>query len=285
MRKQTIKTYATDLVFYLVGGAAYAAAVIMFVSANELSPGGVTGVATLLNYLFSLPVGTMVLVLNIPLLLLGFFQFGGVFIIKTSIATAVVSGLLDLAELVLPSVRVDDVLASIFGGVLMGFGLGVILLRGATTGGVDIVAKLINRRFPSVTVGRLILMSDAIIVCSAAVVYRNVQSALYSVVSLYVSSKMTDLLLYGSDRGKIIYIITDQYEDMLREIMSIVKRGVTVIDVTGGYTGARHKMLMCTVRRNEAAAVFRTAVKLDRHAFMVVGEAGEIVGEGFKRAE
>ncbi|MBQ7725809.1 MAG: YitT family protein [Clostridia bacterium] len=283
MRKVKIKSTVTDFVFYFVGGAAYASAVVMFVSANRLSPGGVTGVATLLHYLFGIPTGVMVLTLNIPLLLLGFWRFGGIFVVKTALATAILSVLLDLAEIVLPALSVDDVLASVFGGVLMGTGLSLILLRGATTGGVDIVAKLVNRRFPSVTVGRMILLSDGLVVLLAALAYRNVQSALYSIVALYVSSRMTDLFLYGSERGKIIFIITEHCEEMRQSITSLVKRGVTLIDVTGGYTGTRRKMLMCTVRRHEVSSVFKLAVKLDRNAFIVVGEAGEIVGEGFKK--
>ncbi len=283
MRKVKIKSTVTDFVFYFVGGAAYASAVVMFVSANRLSPGGVTGVATLLHYLFGIPTGVMVLTLNIPLLLLGFWRFGGIFVVKTALATAILSVLLDLAEIVLPALSVDDVLASVFGGVLMGTGLSLILLRGATTGGVDIVAKLVNRRFPSVTVGRIILLSDGLVVLLAALAYRNVQSALYSIVALYVSSRMTDLFLYGSERGKIIFIVTEHCEEMRQSITSLVKRGVTLIDVTGGYTGTRRKMLMCTVRRHEVSSVFKLAVKLDRNAFIVVGEAGEIVGEGFKK--
>ena len=125
------------------------------------------------------------------------------------------------------------------------------MLRGATTGGVDIIAKLINRRFPHLTVGRLILLSDALVVALSAFAYKNIESALYSVVALYASSRVIDMMLYGADKGKIVYIITEEASEMSREIMSLVKRGITVLEVTGAYTGRRLKMLMCTVRRKE----------------------------------
>ena len=164
----------------------------------------------------------------------------------------------------------------------MGLGLSLILLRGATTGGVDIIAKLINLRFPHLTVGRLMLLFDAVVVSLSTLAYKNIESALYSVIALYASSRVIDMMLYGADKGKIIYIITEKSEALSREIMALVKRGITVIGVTGAYTGRRLNMLMCTVRRNEVSAVCRFVRENDRNAFIVKAEAGEILGEGFK---
>lgn len=285
MKKKKFLTLTVDLLFFIVGGSLYAVAVLLFLSENEISPGGITGIATMLNYLFMLPVGTVVFVLNIPLLILGFVKLGGVFIAKTTVATVVLSLLLDIAEGLIPSIRIDPILAAVFGGILMGFSLSIFMLRGATTGGVEIIAKLVNRRFPHLTVGRLILLSDAVVVALSVLVYRNIESALYSVVALYASSKMIDVMLYGADRGKIIYIITEDAQALSQEIMALVRRGITVIDVTGAYTGERRKMLMCTVRQNEVATVCRLVRELDKKAFIVVGEAGEILGEGFKEIE
>lgn len=278
-----IKSFLLDFLFYILGSAAYSAAVIMFLSANEISPGGLTGIATVLNYLFSLPIGTVVFVLNIPLLILGFFKFGKHFILRTAIATVCVSAILDIFEAILPVFEIDLILASVFGGILMGFGISVIMLRGGTTGGVDIIAKLINRIFPYISVGKLILFSDAAVVVLSVIVYKNTQSALYTVVALYASSRVMDLMLYGADKGKIIYIITTKTQDIVSGIFSVVKRGVTIIDVVGGYTGDNKKMIMCTARRNEVHAIYTYARKCDSSAFIVVAEAGEILGEGFKK--
>lgn len=273
----------TDFLFFVAGGIIYSIAVLLFLSENEISPGGLTGIATMLNYLFALPVGTVVFIMNIPLLIIGFMKFGGVFIVKTTVSTVAVSVILDIVEGFLPAFRIDPLLAAVFGGLLMGSGISLFMLRGATTGGVDIIAKLINRRFPHLTVGRLMLLADAVVVAFSCLVYKNIESALYSVVALYTSSRIMDMMLYGADKGKIIFIITEEASSMSEAIMSLVKRGITLINVTGAYTGAGRKMLMCTVRRNEVSAVLTLAREHDKNAFIVVGEAGEILGAGFKQ--
>lgn len=277
------KAIITDFLYYIVGSSAYSIAVIMFLSANEISPGGLTGIATVLNHLFSLPIGTVVFILNIPVLTLGLFKFGKYFILKTALATIFVSVLLDIFEIFLPQTKIDLILASVFGGLLMGFGISLIMLRGGTTGGVDIIAKFINRRFSHISMGRIMLTIDAGVVALSALVYKNIQSALYSVVALYASTRIMDLLLYGADRGKIVYVISDKPQDIVSDIMTVVRRGVTVINVTGGFSGENKKMIMCTVRMNEVSSVVKNVRKHDDNAFIVIGEAGEIIGNGFKK--
>ena len=278
-----LKSFLWDFFFYLLGSSTYSVAVIMFLSANKISPGGLTGIATLLNYAFSLPIGTVVFVLNIPLLILGFLKFGKYFIIKTTIATVFVSTLLDIFEMILPKTKIDLILASVFGGILMGLGISLIMSRGSTTGGVDIIAKFINLKFPHISIGRIMLAIDAIVVGISALAYKNTQSALYSIVSLYAASKIMDLILYGADKGKIVYIISDKTQDIVADIMSLVNRGVSLIDITGGFSKEKRKMIMCTVRINEVSSVLKTTRKHDSQAFIVIGEAGEIIGNGFKK--
>lgn len=283
MKRKQLFSFLVDLLFYIAGGIIYSVAVLLFLTENEISPGGLTGIATILNYLFSLPIGTVVFILNIPLLAAGFIKFGGVFIAKTAVATAVMSLTLDISGLFMPKMKIDPILAALFGGLLMGLGISLFMLRGATTGGTDIIAKLINRKFPHLTVGRLMLAADAAVVGLSALVYKNIESALYAVIAIYASSRVMDLILYGADRGKIIYVITDNAKELSDSIMSLINRGVTLLDVTGAYTGTKRQMLMCTVRRHEVAAVCRLATSCDKNAFIIVGEAGEVLGEGFKR--
>ncbi len=278
-----ISEIISDLLFFTAGGAVYAAAVLVFLSSNKISPGGVTGIASVLNYLSGFPIGTAVFLLNLPLLLLGFFKLGGIFIVKTTVGTFIMSVALDIGEAVFPYFKLNIMLSAIFGGLLMGLGQSLFMLRGATTGGSDIVAVLINRKIPHMTVGRLILLTDAAVVVLAAVVYKNFESALYSVVALYAATKIIDIVIYGADRGKIVYAITGKPDKMSGEIMSLVGRGITVIDATGAYTGAKKKMLMCTVRPNEVSAVCKIIRGNDDEAFTVIADAGEILGEGFKR--
>jgi len=278
-----LKKFLIDILIYILGSFIYAVAVTTLISANQISPGGFTGIATLLNYLFSLPSGITLFILNIPVLLIGFIKFGGLFIIKTSLATVLASAALTVTDLTLPAFNVDKILAAVFGGVLVGLGISLIMLRGATTGGVDIIAKLINKRFRHFTVGRIILIIDAAVITLASIVYKNFESALYSVVSMYVASFVMDTVLYGADKGKLIYIITSKPEKVCKDITSILSRGVTKISVKGGYTNAERTLLLCTVRRYEVSAVYDVINKYDKNAFIVVSDAGEIIGEGFKQ--
>lgn len=254
----------------------------MFVSPNEISPGGLTGISTVLNYSLGLPTGITLFLLNLPILIIGYLKFGGKFIIKTFIATFILSLNLTFTELIYPEFYIDKILASVFGGILMGLGLSIVLRHGATTGGIDIIAKLINRKFRHLTVGRLILIMDAIIISIAALVYRNVESVLYSVISMYASSRVTDIMLYGADKGRIVYIVTQQYKEICYEINNTIGRGVTIIKAIGGYTGNEKNLLFCTVRIHEVSSIYSIVDKYDKSAFIVVSEAGEIIGEGFK---
>ncbi len=281
MKKKSFKIII-DMLFYLVGCFAYSAAITMFISANEISPGGLTGVATVLDFLYGLPSGLVVFILNIPILVFGFLKLGGVFVLKTAAAVTILSVCLEFTDKFLPKIKTDNILASLFGGMLMGLGISLVMLRGATTGGIDIIAKLINKRFRHLTVGRLMLAIDAIIIAFAAVAYRNIESALYSAVALFASSKIMDTVLYGADKGKIIHIVTDAPEAICRDVNEKLGRGITRLSAMGGWTGQEHAMLMCTVRVHEVSSVYSVVYEHDAKAFIVVSDAGEIIGEGFK---
>lgn len=280
--KKNASKLIVDLLYFIIGAAVYSVAVNMFLSPNGISPGGFTGVATVVNYLTQIPTGVMLFVFNIPVLILGYIKMGGMFILKTSFVTALVSSALDISARLLPPLKTDGILASLFGGILMGLGLSLILLRGATTGGIDIIAKLINRKYRHLSVGKIILMADGFVIILTALVYKNAEIALYSVVAIYAGTRVMDILLYGADRGKIIYIVTSQPDLICREINNNIGRGVTRLSVVGGYTGELRTMLMCTVRAHEAAAVHDAIREYDERAFIVVSDAGEIIGEGFK---
>ncbi len=280
--KKWITNSFKDIIWYFIGAVIYSSAVTLFISPNEISPGGLTGISTALNFLFSIPTGITLFLLNIPILIIGFLKFGGYFIVKTTIATIMVSITLTLTDEILPSFNIDKILAAVFGGILMGLGLSIVIRRGATTGGIDILAKLINMKFRHLTVGKLILIMDGIVIAIAAFVYRNIESVLYSVISMYASSRVMDIVLYGADKGKLIYIVTNKPDEVCKEITGFLHRGVTVIPAKGGYTGKERNLLLCTVRIHEVAGVYAIIDKYDKNAFIVVGEVGEIIGEGFK---
>lgn len=268
--------------FYILGCCAVAAGTAMFLAPNGISPGGFTGIATALNRLWGLPSGITLFAINIPVLTLGFLKLGGLFVLKTALVTFVFSCTLELFDKFAPSIITDSIIAAIFGGILLGVGISLIMLKGATTGGVDIIAKLINRRYPHITVGRVVLLFDAAVALFAAFVYGNIESALYSVVAMYTSARLMDSLLYGADKGKIIYIISESSEQICRALTTDLERGVTKLKASGGYTNKDRTVLMCTVRRHEVSSVYKIISEHDKSAFIVVGEAGEIIGEGFK---
>ncbi len=281
MKNRALKT-TMDIVVFIIGAVVYSIAVNVFLLPNGISAGGFTGVATIINYLVNIPTGIMLFLLNIPVLVLGYLKLGGIFILKTSFVTALTSFSLDVMAKILPPLKTDGILASVFGGVLMGLGLSMVLLRGATTGGVDIIAKLVNRKHRHISVGKIILIADSIVIVFNAIVYKNAESALYSIITMYAATRMMDILLYGADRGKIIYIVTGKPDVICREINYSIGRGVTRLSAVGGFTGESRTMLMCTVRVHEASAVHNIVKEYDSRAFIVVSDAGEIIGEGFK---
>ncbi|MBQ8203664.1 MAG: YitT family protein [Clostridia bacterium] len=280
--KRKVFKWILDLIIIAIGSFLYALSVSAILDANMLSAGGVTGISTLVHRFTGIPSGLLVFIINIPIIILGIVKLGGKFILKTAIATAFVSLSLEITESFIPIYKTDSILAAIFGGMIMGLGLSLVFMRGGTTGGVDIIAKVINRRFRHLTVGRVLLTMDGVVILLTALAYRNIETALYSVIAIFVSSKVMDTLLYGSDKGKIIYIVTTNPDEISKQIIERVGRGVTMLSAKGAYTGKERQMLMCTVRLNEVSSVYSVVNEFDKTAFIVVGEAGEIIGEGFK---
>ena len=283
--RANFKKTLIDILFYIVGCCIYSAGVIIFSDANEISPGGVTGIAIILNHLIGLPTGMLVLIINIPLLIAGFLVFGKRFIVNTTVATVVLSLSLDAMALVVSPYKTDGILAAIFGGIMMGAGLSLVFMRGATTGGTDIAAKLINHRFPFVSMGRIIMLVDFVVVAITAVYFKNLQSGLYYVVLLYASSRVFDSLLYGFDRGKLMHIITTHPDEVSDAVFEQLGRGVTKINAEGAYTGEARPLLLCAVRPSEVSALQKIIKTVDPSAFVVISDAGEILGEGFKKNE
>ena len=283
MKKILKNGIITDALFWMAGCFIYATAVTMLLNPSEISPGGFTGVSTALHRLFGIPAGAVLIFLNIPVFIIQKKVFGSGSIVKTAVSTVFLSVFIDLTEQLLPKYSLDGILASVFGGILSGLGLSLVMLRGATTGGADVIAKLINKKYRHFPVGRAIMLFDFAVIVLTALVYRNVESAMYSVIAIYASSKMIDMMLYGGNRGKIVYIITSHEREVSQGIFSALRRGVTKINVTGGFTGENRYMLMCAVRIHEVGAVLRAVNSADKNAFTVIAEAGEIIGEGFRR--
>lgn len=286
-RKAT--TLILDVLIMFFGAVLYSASVNIFTSPNDIAPGGLTGVATMLNHLFSLPIGIMILALNIPLFIWGAVENGKKFLTKTVIATVFVSVVIDLMELLPFSFEYqgDTFLASIFGGLLSGVGLAVIFFRGGTTGGTDIIARNIHKRIPHISVGTVILICDAVIFVAAAVVYGSIESALYAVITVFVSTKVIDALIYGfsHDNGKLVYVISEKYNELSEEIIEQVGRGVTMLNAQGAYNRDEKKVLLCAVRPSQVHKLKSLVLSIDEKAFIIVTTAGAINGNGFENTE
>ena len=285
--EKLFKNSISDYIIIALGASLYAASVAVFTSKNNIAPGGLTGVAIMLNYLFSLPIGAMIFVMNIPLFLWAFFESGKRFVVKTMIGTALVSVFIDIFQVILPFYSGNIMLAAIFGGALSGFGLGLIFARGGSTGGTDIIAVSLNKRFPHISTGRLMLISDAVVLTAAAIVYGNIESALFAGITIFVSVRVIDAVTYGTSRGngKLIFIISDSYETISREIIQKLGRGVTILNGSGAYTGNSKRVLMCAARPNQVVKITKGVKIIDKKAFIVVTTANSILGEGFYNSD
>lgn len=280
-----IKKRIIDYMIIALGACLYALSVVIFTAPNNIAPGGLTGVATLINYLFKLPIGTFIFLMNVPLLFISVKKLGKEYFVKTLAGTALVSVFIDILTLFIPPYRGNMLLACIFGGIFNGSGIALIFSRGGSSGGTDIVASLINKYRPQFSIGHLIMFSDALIVTISAFVYNSIEAGLYAVISIFVSSRLIDRIIYGAsrDNGKLMFIITEKHDVILSTLLSKVSRGITVLNAYGAYSGNNKKLLVCAVRPNEVYKVNSIVKSLDLSSFIIVTTATAINGEGFKK--
>jgi uncharacterized membrane-anchored protein YitT (DUF2179 family) len=275
--------YFLDFFFCTLGAILYGVSVTIFTAPNNIAPGGITGISTMLHYLFNAPIGTMIFILNIPLFILGLRFIGGSFIIKTITCTALTSVVIDVFTAVnLPVYHGDKLLAAVYGGVLAGTGLALVFLRGATTGGTDIASRLVKIKLKHISMGRMMLIIDFFVIVVAALVFRSVDSALYAMIAIFTASRVIDSILYGSDNGKMAVVISKNNDEIAKAIINDMNRGLTILKGKGFYTGKEREVIMCAVRRPEAARLRTIIKKVDPNAFIIMCDAGEIIGEGFK---
>ncbi|MCM1544425.1 MAG: YitT family protein [Ruminococcus sp.] len=283
MKSAKIKHIAVDNIMIIIGSVLFSISVNMFSVPNGIVQGGLTGVSIMLNRLLPLiPVGTSIFVLNVPLFAAGWLKIGRPFILKTAVATFIFSAMIDLGELFIPPYLGNPLLAALFCGVFSGAGLALVLISGATTGGSEIIAMLVRRKAPNVSIGRMILIVDLVIISVSYFVYRNIESIMYAAVAMFVSSKMIDFIITGAGHNKMIFVITSAPKKISTAIMTKMQRGVTVLPATGGYTGNEKSMLFCVARASEISKINRLVAETDSKAFTVISDVGEVFGEGFR---
>ena len=264
-----------------LGAVIYALAFDWFVAPNQIAMGGVTGLAQIVNALVPvLPGGVLSILVTVPLFLAGWRLLGGRLLVSSLYAMAVSSLAIDVIAWMHTFPPMDPILATLYGGAGMGVGLGLVFSQGATTGGTDIIGKLLKLKFPWLPIGKLVMIPDMVVVILAAVVFGTVNAALYGLIQMYLLSKVMDMILYGWDTSRVAYIITDRWEETVQGLLDM-NRGVTLLQGKGAYTGAEKQVLLVAFRQREIVPIKRMLREIDPKAFFIVCDAHEILGEGF----
>ena len=264
-----------------LGAVIYALAFDWFVAPNQIAMGGVTGLAQIVNALVPvLPVGVLSILVNVPLFLAGWRLLGGRLLVSSLYAMAVSSLAIDVIAWMHTFPPMDPILATLYGGAGMGVGLGLVFSQGATTGGTDIIGKLLKLKFPWLPIGKLVMIPDMVVVILAAVVFGTVNAALHGLIQMYLLSKVMDMILYGWDTSRVAYIITDRWEETVQGLLDM-NRGVTLLQGKGAYTGAEKQVLLVAFRQREIVPIKRMLREIDPKAFFIVCDAHEILGVGF----
>lgn len=280
IHRNKVKEFLIDTFIFVIGGILYSIAINCFLSKNNILNGGFTGIATILNFLFELPIGTVIFIMNIPLFLIAFKKLGVRFVLRTVWATLINSTCIDVG-MFLPVYQNDLLLSSLFGGALVGLALGIIFIRNATTGGVDIIAKLIKLKFPHISIGRSILIFDIFVVILGGIIYRNFESMLYASVVIFVSAQVLDFVIFGVSRGAMVIIISEQSEKLCNIILGDLDRGVTILKAQGGYSKTDKDVLLCACFDNQTHKLIKKIKSVDENAFFIVTQSKQILGNGF----
>ena len=281
MNTTNIKEYIVKYGLVVLGSALFAAGFQFFLYPNSIIVGGVSGIAMIINFLTGLPVGIMTIVLNIPLFIIAWKHFGGKFIISSLVGMMLSSLLVDIMATLDYSPTGDMLLACLIGGAIKGFGLGIIYYAGATTGGTDIIAKFVRLRFPYINFGTIVLLTDAVIIIAFAMIFDRVEAAMYAVIAMFVVSKVIDLVLYGIDNSSVCYIISENSEQLVKDITDKLHRGVTILSGEGAYSHRDKQVLLCVIKRTQIADIRKIIRNIDENAFFIVSDAKNVFGKGF----
>ena len=281
--KESLRKTLLAYVWITLASVIYAIGFNWCYEPNQIGFGGITGVAQIINAVLPwAPIGTVVILLNAPLFLLGWRLLGGHLLLSSLYAMFISSLAIDLLHMVYTFQPMDPVLATIYGGVLMGGSLGIVFLQGATTGGTDLIARLLKLKLAWLPVGKLLMVIDLVVILAVAAAFGNVDSALYGVVALYISSMVMDMVLYGLDTAKVAYIISDRHKEIADTLVRDLDRGVTILHGEGAWSGQEKQVLMCAFKQRQIVTMKQLVKELDPAAFLIVCDAHEVMGEGFR---
>jgi len=275
--KSVIKSYA----IIALGSVIYALGFDLFYAPNDVALGGITGLAQVINHVVpALPVGVLTIAMNIPLFLLGWKYIGFKLLVGSLVSMLVGSSAIDVIAANFTFTPMDPMLAALCGGAVMGLGIGMVFTQGASTGGTDIVARLLRLKMPWLPLGKLMMLPDGIVLTSAVFAFGKLETGLYGLAALFVCTRVMDTVLYGMDTSKIAYIVSEKWEEMSRALLEL-PRGVTLLQGQGAYTGKETKILMLAFKQKEIVRIKRVVHQVDPEAFMMVCNANEVLGLGF----
>ena len=281
MKETKAKTWLIDILYVVVGSIFWAIGMNIFHVPNNIAPGGFSGIATVLNYYFDLPIGAMIALMNIPQFIISIKKYSKEFVIKTLLTIVITSTVIDVTAAFFPTFTGDVLLAAIAGGAASGIGLGLIYVRDITTGGTSLLARLVQDKFPTVSYAQMVFILDAIIVVVAAVAYQDWVTALYAAIAIIVTEIINDVMLAGLHNGKLVYIISKKNDEISKFIMIDMDRGLTALKGRGCYTNTDRDILMVVVKKFELPKIKKMIKDIDKDAFIIVGDVSEIHGEGF----
>ena len=280
-----IKGFLLSELLVLIGAAGYAAGFQFFMYPNDIVTGGVTGISMIVNYLTGIPVGVMIVALNIPLFLFSWRKFGTRFLVASltgMLGSSIFVELFSVLQKAYPiEITSNPLLAAIYGGVIYGIGLGIVYHANGTTGGTDIIAKFLRHRFQHINFSTFILASDVTVVVIFAIIFGLYERSMYAIIAMFIGSRAIDLVLYGAINSKVCYIITDEPEKVKNALIEKLDRGVTFLHGKGGYSGAEKEIVLCVIKQAQIVTLKRLVKDIDEHAFMIVSDSREVFGEGF----
>ena len=285
MKKSKTIGLIRNLLLVAVGSAIFALGFDLFLEPAGFTCGGVSGIAMLIVYATQskwLTVGILSALINIPLFFFGYRQIGKYFFFGSMVGMAVTSVCFDLFAL-LPIPQVEPLVACIFGGVMIGAGLGIVFIGGASTGGVDIVARLLKLKFRNFPIGKILLAMDLCSAVATGIVYGEFNNTLYSAITLFLSSAVLDKVVYGLDYAKVALIISDRYEEIAKAIDEQLDRGLTMLQGKGYYMRSDKYVLLSAVKRKQLAQLKELVTTIDPCAFIILQDAHQVLGDGFKR--
>jgi len=276
-----IKYFIIQTIQIVIGTAIMAFGTSLFLLPNQLSAGGFSGLGTITYYLLGIPLGTTTLILNIPLFIMSFIKNGKKFFLNALLGNVLLSLFFNIFENFKP-LTTDRFLACVYGGIIIGIGTAIILKASASTGGTDLLTQIIKSFKPHIKISSLLVWLDILIVALNVIFFKELEIGLYSAITIYIMGKMLDIFFEGINFGRIVYIVSSKYEDIAKEIGDKIKRGSTALKGIGMYKNEEKNVLMCVVSRTEVREIRKIVNDIDKNAFIVISNAREVFGEGFK---